>query len=253
MKLHTYLPILSVLLASNVAAQTPAIPEPAPSKVTLTPAQTATILKQLEQIESQIGQGRGSIFSTALAKFRSAMVSESDALALYTDCYKLENFDRKDLKQTDFMDWRDRNEERLKEGDFKKGLMLQLEYLVMTIQAQDVDDPKKMGPIVVALQSYLAKAIPAVQETMKHTASGALEAKDSGPKGGGGRKGGGGSQLAGILRQSVKGTEFSKAYLLEDFLRREKWEYSPLNVGGIYRSVIFPYYLAEKPEEVGAQ
>lgn len=263
MKLTLFLTVLSLLLAISSKAQTPTTPAldaeaaaaAAAAKIVLTPVQTAAILKQLEQIEAQIGQGRGSIFSTALAKFRSAMGKESDALALYMDCYKLENFDRKDLKQMDFKDWRDRNEDRLKDGDFTKGLMLQLEYLVLTIQVQDIDDPKKMGPVVAALQAFMAKAIPAVIETTKHTASGAVEAKDTGPKGGGARKGGGGGggQLAGILRQSVRGTEFSKAYQLEDYLRRKEWEYSPMNIGGIYSNVIFPYFLMEKPEALSAQ
>jgi hypothetical protein len=257
--------LLAVLLAATATAQNqpPAPPAPesvAAPQVTLTPAQTAHILKELEKIEAQIGLGRGTVFSNALAKFRTAMASEAGAVGLYLDCYKLENFERRNLKTTDFMDWRDNNEARLKDEDFTKGLVMQLEYLVLTIQAQDIDDPKKMGPLVTALQAFLGKAITAVQATTKHTASGAVEAKDSGPKGGGrpngggqGRGGQGGGQLAGMLRQSVKGTEFSRAYLLDDYLSRKEWEYSPLNVDGIYDSVIFPYYLAEKPEDLPAQ
>ncbi|MFN0079647.1 MAG: hypothetical protein ACKVY0_24550, partial [Prosthecobacter sp.] len=243
------------------AAETPAAPQ-----VILTPAQTEHILKELEKVEAQIGQGRNAILGAALTKFRAAMSSESDALALYLDCYKLENFERKDLKQTDFTDWRDNNEARLKDDNFRQGLVLQLEYLVLTIQAQDIDDPKKMGPLVAVLQTFLGKAIVAVQATMKHTATGAVEIKDAGKGGGqgagrggpgrGGQGGGGqggGGPLAGILRQSVKGTEFSKAYLLDDYLDRKEWEYSPLNVDGIYSNAIFPYYLAEKPAELPAQ
>jgi hypothetical protein len=262
MKPTYLLPVLALLLAPVAFAQTPAQPQApgvaTPPSVMLTPAQTEHILKELEKVESQIGQGRGSVFSTALAKFRSAMASESAALALYLDCYKLENFERKDLKQTDFMDWRDRNEARLKEDEFTQGLALQLEYLVLTIQAQDVKDSKDMGSVVTALQSFLGKAIAAVQASTKHTASGAVEAKDGGK--GGGRKGGGngggggpGGGLAGMLRQSVKGSEFSRAYLLDDYLTRKDWEYSPLGIGSIYSTVIFPYYVAEKSGELAAQ
>lgn len=266
MKSLRILPALVFALATPAYTQTPEAPAvpPAPDaaaatlpKVVLTPVQTAAIMKQLEAIEAQIGQSRSSILSTALTKFRAAMGRQSDALALYMDCYKLENFERKDLKQTDFMDWRDRNEARLKDDDFTKGLMLQLEYLVLTIQAQDIEEQAKMAPLVTALQAFLTKAIGAVQATTKHTASGAVEAKDSGPKGPNGRKGGGGggggSPLAGMLRQSVKGSEFSKAYQLEDHLNGKEWEYAPLDVGGIYSKVIFPYYLSEKPDELPAQ
>lgn len=263
--------LVATLLAVPAFAQNqPAAPGPQPPApgagavptVALTPAQTAHILKELEKVEAQIGQGRGSVFSTALTKFRAAMSSDAAALALYLDCYKLEHFERKDLKQTDFAEWRDRNEARLKEGDFAKALALQLEYLVLTIQAQSVDDVEKLGPVVTALQSYLAKVITEVQASMKHTASGAVEVKDAKGNGanGGQRRGGGGqgrggdaSPLAATLRQSVKNSEFSSAYLLEDFLTRKDWEYVPLNIAGIYSSVIFPYYRSQKPEELGAQ
>ena len=57
----------------------------------------------------------------------------------------------------------------------------------------------------------------------------------------------------GTLRQSVADSLFAKAYSLEDFLKREEWEYQPLNVKGIYSNIIFPYYLAEKPTDLPAQ
>jgi flagellar basal body rod protein FlgC len=271
------LPILSLLLAllagSAIAQEEPrqrsksaAAPgEVKVPEVSLTPAQVDHILKELEKVEAQIGQGRGSILSAALAKFRSAMGSESAAVSLYQECYKLENFDRKDLKQADFMEWRDRNEARFKDENFSKGLLLQLEYLVLTIQAQTIKEQKDMGGLVSALQAFMAKAITEVQATMKHTASGAVEQKDADPKGGAqGRRGGGGGQgqgqglgggspLAAMLRQPVKGTDFCRAYLLDDHLTRREWEYSPLNIGGIYDAVIFPYYASEKPTELAAQ
>lgn len=275
MKSTRHLTLLAMLATVPVFAQNrpPAPNAPAQRsaalsapEITLTPAQTAHILKELEKVEAQIGQGRGGVFSNALAKFRAAMGSGPSAVALYLDCYKLEHFDRKDLKTADFTEWKDRNEERLKDDDFGKALALQLEYMVITIQAQDIGDVTKMGPVVAALQAYIAKVVTAVQESTKHTASGAVELKDAakgngnggqrrgGGQGGGGRWGvGDSSALASTLRQSVKGTEFSNAYLLNDYLNLKEWEYSPLNIEGIYSNVILPYYRSEKPTELGAQ
>jgi len=264
MKLTQILPLLAVALTSTAGAQTPAAePEKAESKVILTPAQTEHILKELEKVEAQIGKGRGSVFGAALAKFREGMASPAAALALYLDCYKLEHFDRKNLKQTDFMDWRNKNEANLKDEDFKRALSLQLEYLVLTIQAQEIDEPRKMAPIVASVQTFLGKAITAVQGATTHSASGAVADRDAnkgGAGGGGGRRGGGGGgnnvpagDILGTLRQSVANSEFAKAYSLGDFLKRDKWEYQPLNVRGIYSNIIFPYFLAEKPTELPAQ
>lgn len=270
MKSPRHLSLLAMLATAPLFAQNrPAAPEaPAPAvaaDITLTPAQITHILKELEKVEAQIGQGRGGVFSNALAKFRDGMGSGAAALALYLDCYKLQHFDRKDLKTADFLEWKERNDERLKETDFGNALALQLEYLVLTIQAQDITDVKKMGPIVASLQAFMAKEIKAVQESIKHTASGAVEVKEpSKGNAGGGRKGGQGggggrwgagdaSALAVTLRQSVKGTEFSGAYLLDDYLSMKDWEYTPLNIEGIYSNVIFPYYKSEKPSELAAQ
>lgn len=257
MKILFLIPLFAGLVASAVRAQTPAAPQPEPPlPVILTPAQTVHILKELEKAESLIGKGRGGLFGTALGKFREAMASDTAALALYLDCYRLEHFERKNLKQSDFMDWRNRNELRLKDSDFKKGLLLQIEYLVLSIQAQDIDEDKKLAPLVASLQAFLGKAITAVQGSTKHSASGAVGPKDApGGKGGGRRGGGGGAggDIVGVLRQAVGESEFANAYQLADYLNRKEWEYSPLDIDGIYQKIIFPYYLAEKSSELPAQ
>jgi hypothetical protein len=234
-------------------------------------------MKQLEQLEQVIGKNRGEILGAALTKFKAALAGK-DALSLYLDCYKLENFDRRDLKATDFLAWKEANEDRLKEKDFVDALTLQLEYLVLTIQAQDITEQKDMGPIVAALQGYIPRAMAAIEETVKHTASGALEQKNNtqgtqnrtgtranavvAKGGGGGRQGPGGGQGTGFavggnigntLRQPVKGSEFARAYLLEEHLKRTQWSYSPLDIPDIYEKVIFPYYLEVKPEEIMTQ
>ena len=256
MKSIQLLPMLAVLLASSAVAQTPATPVTEPEvheyKVILSPAQTEHILKELEKVETQIGKGRGSVFGAAMAKFREGMASPAAALGLYLDCYRLEHFERKNLKQADFMDWRNKNEAKLKDEDFRRALWLQLEYLVLTIQAQEVEEAKKMAPIVASLQAFLGKAVTAVQGTTVHSASGAVADKDAK----GGRKGGGNvpaGDILGTLRQSVKDSVFARAYSLEDFLKREDWSYEPLSVRGIYSETVFPYYLAEKPTDLPGQ
>ncbi|QIF04228.1 hypothetical protein [Roseimicrobium sp. ORNL1] len=254
-------------------AQAPTVPTPATTTTspTLTAEQTANIMKQLEQLEMQINKGRGDLFGSALTKCRAGAASEAAAVALYLDCYKIEHYDKRNLKTTDFQAWKDNNETRLKDPEFTKGLVLQLEYLVLSIQAQDADEAKERAQLVAALQAYLPRVVGAVQESMKHTASGAVEEKDKGARngggggrgpGGGGRGPGGGGgggpalgagQLAGILRESVKQTEFARAMQLDQYLRSSEWEYAPLDIANIYDKVIFPFYLENKREEVGAQ
>lgn len=267
---RTFLPVFlcaPVLLSAQAPA--PAAPA-APSTTsatapaagpTLTDEQTANIMKQLEALETQISKSRGDVLGGALAKFKAASASTKDALDLYLDCYRLEHFERRDLKATEFQTWKDSREVQLKDEEFLTGLQLQLEYLVITLQAQSIEETKDMGPVIVALQAFMPKAVAAIQETIKHTASGAIEAKNQGGKGGGkggggGRPpggGGGGGSLSATLRQDVKSSEFSQAYLLTDYLTRKDWCYTPMNIAEIYDATIIPYYLEVKPEEVSAQ
>lgn len=242
------------LLCSFSTLLAQSAPEASSELPRLTSDQTASILKQLDQIESQITKNRGESLGTALSRFRIGMNSDKDALDLYLNSYKLENFDKKNLKVTDFQEWKDRNTDRHKDPDFLMALRLQLEYLVLSIQAQDTKD---INTLVPGLQAYVPKLISAVQSTMKHSASGAIEEKNKAGKGGGG--GGGGNRQGGappilaMLRQPVKGTVIAQAYRLDEFLTRKEWEYDPTSIAGIYNSVIFPCYLKEKKEELPAQ
>ncbi len=240
----------AVLLFAPVLLIAQPAPSPSPSAspsatTKLTDEQTANIIKQLDQIEAQITKNRGDSFSNALTRFKAGAANDKDALALYLDCYKLEHYDRRDLKQSDFQEWKDKNEDRLKDPEFLTGLRLQLEYLVISIQAQDATE---VGPMVTALQSFIPRAISAVQSTMTHSASGALKDKDKDKA-----RGNGGRQLLDSLRQPVTGTDFCKAYLLDDLLKRQDWEYAPLGINAIYQNVILPYYLKNKPTEIPAQ
>ncbi len=256
MKLTQLLPLLALVLAYPASAQTPAAePEKTENKVILTPAQTEHIMKELQKVEIQIGKGKGGVYSAALAKFREGMASPAAAMSLYLDCYKLVHFERRDLKQVDFKDWATKYEVQLKDDEIRAGLCLQVEFLALAVQAQDADTPKKRAPLVAAVQAFLVKEIAAIQGTTEHSASGAVSSKGAG-KGQGQGRGQGNDAPKGMretLRQPVKESEFAKAYSLDDFLKSDDWEYTPASIGGIYLKIILPYFLAEKPTELGVQ
>ena len=69
-----------LLLSAQTTTTTPApsgpgsLPPPLP---TLTGEQTATIMKQLEMLEGQVGKGRNEILAAALTKFKAAASSPS--------------------------------------------------------------------------------------------------------------------------------------------------------------------------------
>lgn len=249
---------------TSVHAQGPSPQPPTSSLVPanipkLTPEQTAAIMKQLEALESQVGKNRGDILGGALARFSKTLAAgEKGALELFLDCYKIEHFDRQDLKVTDFQDWRKQNEERHKDPEYLRGLWLQLQYLVFSLQAQDAKEKESAG-LVAALQTYIPTMVAAIQSATKHTASGAVKESDKGAKGPPARRGGGGGRnfdsggLQAMLRESVKQSEFAKAFQIDEFLKRADWCYEPFEIGNIFERFIFPYYLENKPAELPAQ
>ena len=252
----TLLVAVTAVLPAQVATpnrppNSPPPPAPIPADVKLTAEQTAAIMKQLDVLEGVVGKNRGDILGGAMARCSKAVAGgELGALQLYLDCYKLEHFDRVNLKITDYQDWAKRNLDKHKDPEFLKALWLQLEYLVLSIQAQDVQD-KDLPALVSSLQKHIATVVTAIQAATKHTAAGAVKDNTKGGKGGGRNFDSGNLQQ--MLRQSVKVSEFSKAFQLEEFLRREDWTYDPLDLRGMYEFVIVPYYVEKKPSELPAQ
>jgi hypothetical protein len=288
----TLLVAVPALLHAQPARQGPGrdnAPQPPLVAPTLTPEQTATIMKQLEALETTVGKGRGDLLGAALAKFKESLSSPREALRLWLDCFKLEEYERKNLPAGDFMAWKDGTSpdaQKLQDERFINGVGLQLEYLVLTILAQDIKEQKDMAPIVTALQAFIPKMIKIVDEAVKHTGSGAVEMDgDTGKGGGQGRRpnnasdferpggkgarraasagsgGGGGGvglgratgELGPILSEQVNTSVFCRAYLIDGLLKRNEWAYSPIEVSRIYDTVIFPYYLEIKPAELPAQ
>jgi hypothetical protein len=224
--------------------------KPEPPK--LTPEQTTSILKQLDEIEGKFTKSRGDLMGLALTRCRNASKSEADALELYVACYKMEHFDKLNLKMSDFTEWRQRNSDKFKDPEFLYGNWLQVRFLTYAIQAQDARDDKSLGPIVAAVQTFVNDAVAAVASTKKHTAAGTVKDVEK-KKGGKGGSNFGSAQFQNLLRESVKGSVYAKAFQLQDYLTREDWEYSPLAVQGVYDNIVFPYYLANRKTDLAAQ
>lgn len=215
----------------------------------LTMEQTASILRQLEQIDSAIAKNRDSTLGGALARCIKAESSQKDTMDLYMNCYRFEHFDKLNLTAKDFTEWAKNNEDKLKDAEFLYGLWLQLEYLVICIKAQDAEN---LTPLIGSLQNFIQKAVVAVQNASSNSPDGPLKDK---PKGGSvkiPRKSATG-QLVARLRENVRQSEFSKALQLKNFLKREDWEYEPLALGDIYEKIILPYYLEKKPADLAGQ
>lgn len=246
--------ILPTLTCSAYLLLLPATGE-TPKSVTegpqLTPEQTATILKQLDTIEAQMNKNRADLLSSAVAKFSKALSNgEAGATQMYLDCYKLNHFDRLNQPASEFQAWQKRNQDKLDEPEFMLARYIQLQYLMFCMKVQDAPE-KEIPSLVTSLQTHVSNVLSAFQNAARHNTAAPVIGKSTTKKGAHNQHFDCG-KFQNLLRQPVKNSEFAKAFLLDDFLKKENWPYDPMDIKGIYEQVILPYYLDKKPSEIPA-
>lgn len=240
----------------SASAQTSApVPEtPIPSAPVLTPQQVAAINTQLKELEAQIQRMRGDNLGMILQKLRNAASSDAAAMSLYEDCEKLVNIERKDVAREDAK----RAEERIERtadkraggaadekqnGDLATAIRVQLQYLILTLEAHEAKDPAKMVPKLEAyVQELVGKA-----EKLRGRALGFLGAGFGG--GGGGRAQGGGAVGVGGGGRNI----FVEAFQLQRYLSVEDWTNQPTDFGGMWTRTILPVLEKEKKDDLPAK
>ena len=227
--------------AISSQAQTPAAPTP----TLLTDQQVASVLQQLKDLEQTIARQRGDNLGAILSRLRAGAANEAAALAFYAECEKLVNVDRKELTREE----EKRREEQVKraaernketkdeeDGDFGTAVRLQLQYIILTLEARETKDIETLFPKLAAyLQDVVANAAK-----LKGRAGNYLAANISGG-GGGGRGGQGG------------GNPFVSALQLERYLNVQDWSMGPVDFEEIWERTVLPVYRAKKKAELAAQ
>jgi hypothetical protein len=196
------------------------------------------------------------MLGNALTRCKAASAGEKEALDLYIACYKMEHFDKLNLKDTDFQEWKQHQTDHFKDPEFLGSLLLQVRFLTYALEAQDAKE-KEMPAIIASLQAFINDEIRLVSNSVIHTTTGAVKENDKNKKpptrgpGGGGARNFDSNQLIRSLRDSVTDCEYAKALQVTEYLVRQDWPYVPLEIGNIYELAILPYYLDKKPTELG--
>jgi len=205
-----WIAIVSLMLAASGS--------PVAHAETLTPEQLAKILSELKTIEEQVTSTRLKTRTSAVEAFRSAASSDKAVLEFYLTCIKEINFDRKEARASEFRDWREKNEARLKDPATLTAMRLQLQYLVLSLRcAEGVD----LETIVPELEAFINNIVS------NHQALG---------------------DGLNTLKQPVSQTIFAQAYELDQSLRLNDWSYTPGNIDTVYQKTLFPYYRKKHPE-----
>jgi hypothetical protein len=226
MKATTFIAVLTFAAAPLFAQE--ADPASATAKPVLTPEQAKNVLKQLDDLEKNILAQRGTSLGTIIQKLRTAASSDAAALNLVADCEKLVNVERKDGDRQDAkrIDQRKEAEKRPeskkeaeKDGDHNTALRLCLEYLALTLEANESKDITKMIPKLQTFQQTMMS-----QAKKLHGAAGDMLMRGIG--GGGGRRGE--AEVSAVVQ----------AYLLDAFLKPEGWPRSPGDIIDAYDKLI---------------
>jgi hypothetical protein len=209
----------------------PAAPQPV---VSLTPEQIEMLSKQLSELESQIDKLRGDTLGQILQKLRAGTTSDAAAMALLADCEKLISVERKELDRDEQRRLEERIERNAKgraepdktEGDIALATRLQLQYLILSLEAHEAKDRE---PLLPKLQAHI-QSVLASSDKLKGRALG---------------------QLSGDLRSDRN--PFVAAFQLQRYLEIEQWTTNAADLRGMWTQTILPWFQKHQPEQLGAQ
>ena len=163
-------------------------------------------LKEVQGTSDSTVKGR---YGVALSAFRKARESSAAAHELYLNCIEKVRFEDQLRKTSEFRDWKKRHKERGDSPAFRLALRHQLNWLVLTLEAAQVDDISVLSTRGVGvLESIIRDAED-------------LKGQDQ------------------LLRSDPLSSIFADAYSVGT-IEIDTWPKSPLDIADLYENVILP-------------
>ncbi|MDG1150822.1 MAG: hypothetical protein P8Q54_14465 [Akkermansiaceae bacterium] len=163
-------------------------------------------LKEVQGTSDSTVKGR---YGVALSAFRKARESSAAAHELYLNCIEKVRFEDQLRKASEFRDWKKRHKERSDSPAFRLALRHQLNWLVLTLEAAQVDDISVLSTRGVGvLESIIRDAED-------------LKGQDQ------------------LLRSDPLSSIFADAYSVGT-IEIDTWPKSPLDIADLYENVILP-------------
>lgn len=176
----------------------------------LSAADREALIKRIAEIEQQSESYVNQKYRTAMTAFNTAATSENGAMELYLKCEEMLNFEQKQKKNSEFREWKKKNDEKFAETAFRKALQLQLQWLTLTLKASAEDADREKLSLEVA--TYLDKMMAQADSLAPYQS---------------------------VLNQSVTSTVFAQAYNISG-IEIENWALSPGQIPVIYDKIILP-------------
>lgn len=178
----------------------------------LSDADREALIERLDSLKKEAVERLDARFRAGASAYQSAVSSNDAALELYLKCVEKVDFIDQKKKESDFRDWKRKEDEKLSKASFKLALRHQLNWLSLTLQAASENpDREKLAQAAQASMDAVFRDIEQLKD--QHA----------------------------VLKTAVTGTVFAKAYEISN-LKLEKWPLNPVDVNQIFDQVIMPQY-----------
>ncbi|MEN8774025.1 MAG: hypothetical protein ABF379_09325 [Akkermansiaceae bacterium] len=163
-------------------------------------------LKEIQDTSDNTVKGR---YGVALAAFKKARDSSAAAHELYLNCVEKVRYEDQLKKASEFRDWKKRHKDRSDSPAFRLALQHQLNWLVLTLEAAQVED----------ISSLASRGISVLEAIIRD----AEDLKGQGQ----------------LLRSNPLSSIFADAYSVGN-AEVGNWPKSPLDIDDLYEYVILP-------------
>lgn len=163
-------------------------------------------LKEVQDTSDNTVKGR---YGVALAAFKKARESAAAAHELYLNCIEKVRFEDELRKASEFREWKKRHKERGDSPAFRLALRHQLNWLVLTLEAAQVED----------ISTLSTKGVSVLEAIIRDTED--LKGQDQ------------------LLRSNPLSSIFADAYSVGS-IEIGQWPKSPLDIADLYENVILP-------------
>lgn len=257
----TIIPLIGLLptLRAQTSSPAPVVPTVvSPESDALSP-EAMQILKKLTAVKASFDSQKKEVAASALARYTAGAQSEATAVALYMSCLQIVQGRVPDLNGTTKEEARDQQDrlkaiaERNVDSPGRAALLqMQLQFLVFTMQARDIED---RAAVMIRLKEFATRAIGMLGtyypvEAPQKAGSGSSKSRKDKERSQEARESEAALRdLVKLARTGVMGSLFAEAYNLSNYFKPlEGWPKSLIDLDAIFTGHLIPYMRSNKPE-----
>jgi hypothetical protein len=186
----------------------------------LTPAEREALLQKLEEMKANAESKVDARYRAAIAAYQNAVASDEAAMELYLNCVEKVNFKDQQKKNSDFREWKRKEEDKLSDPGIGMALRIQLRWLILTLRA--ASEKSDRDQLVSGAREVVDGIVNEI-EKLKNQRQ--------------------------ILNQSAVGSLFARAYEIGE-VKAENWVFSPGQIGEVYDKILLPPLRAARQPEL---